>query len=72
LAKEEFSMEAFATQRLTDVTVCFLGFKCKDCENNEVTATEVEYCIASGFVRIVTAETVYVTHISNVVLKTKA
>jgi hypothetical protein len=65
-------MEPFATQKQTNVTVCFLGYKCKDCENNEVAALEVEYCIASGFVRIVTAETVFVTHISNVVLKTEA
>jgi hypothetical protein len=65
-------MGPFATQQLNNVTVCFVNTKCKDCENNEVSATEVEYCIASGFVRIVTKETVYVTHISNVVLKTKA
>ena len=65
-------MGPFATQKLTDVTVCFLGCTCKDSKNNEVSAQEVEYCIASGFVRIVTTETVYVTHISNVVLKTDA
>jgi hypothetical protein len=63
----------FATQKMTNVTVCFKYFKCKDFEkNNEVSALEVEYCIASGFVRIVTSDTVYVTHISNVVLKTQA
>jgi hypothetical protein len=65
-------MEPFATQKMTDVNVCFMGTKCRDCENNEVNAHEVEYCIASGFVRVVTSDTVYVTHISNVVLKTKA
>ncbi len=63
-------MESFATQKITNATVCFIAGKCVNCENNEVTATEVEYCIASGFVRIITAETVYITHISNVVLKT--
>lgn len=65
-------MELFATQKMTNVTVCFVNTKCKDCENNEVDASEVEYCISSGFVRIVTLERTYVTHISNVVLKTKS
>jgi hypothetical protein len=69
---KELLMEPFATQKISNATVCFMGSKCTDYENNEVTATEVEYCIASGFVRIVTAETVYLTHISNVVMKTKA
>ena len=64
-------MENFATQKLTNVTVCFLGYKSKDRENNEINAMEVEYCISSGFVKIVTSETIYVTHIGNVVLKTK-
>jgi hypothetical protein len=62
----------FVTQKMTDVNVCFVAAKCQNCENNDVNAKEVEYCIASGFVRIVTADTVYVTHISNVVLKTQA
>jgi hypothetical protein len=65
-------MDLFATNKMTDVTVCFLGKMCKDGASNEVIAQEVEYCIASGFVRIVTTETVYVTHISNVTLQTKA
>ena len=65
-------MELFATQKIMNVTVYFMGGKCTSCENNEVDAQEVEYCIASGFVQIRTAETVYLTHISNVVLKTKA
>lgn len=64
-------MEPFATQKITDVRVCFVASKCTGCESNEVTAKEVEYCIASGFVNIVTDETIYLTHISNVVLKTK-
>ncbi len=62
----------FATQKMTNVNVCFVNAKCQSCENNEVNAKEVEYCIASGFVRISTADAVYVTHISNVVLKTQA
>ena len=61
----------FVTQKMTDVNVCFISAKCQTCENNEVNAKEVEYCIASGFVRIITADAEYVTHISNVVLKTK-
>lgn len=65
-------MKEFATNKMTNVDVCFVQTKCSNCENNEVHATEVEYCIASGFVRIVTADTVYTTHISNVVLKAKA
>ena len=63
-------MDLFATQKMTDVTVCFVNSKCKECDNNEVEASEVEYCISSGFVRILTLDKTYVTHISNVVLKT--
>jgi ribosomal protein S27E len=65
-------MEDFATNKMTDVKVCFVNTKCADCENNEVVAKEVEYCIASGFVKIITDDTVYITHISNAVLKKKA
>lgn len=62
-------MKEFATNKITDVEVCLLGLN--DGKNEEVTATEVEYCIASGYVRVITADKVYITHISNVVLKTK-
>ncbi|BBM86399.1 hypothetical protein [Candidatus Uabimicrobium amorphum] len=59
-------METFMTQKMSDVTVCFVA------NNSEVKAQEVEYCISSGFVRISTSDEVQITHISNVVLKTKA
>jgi hypothetical protein len=58
----------FATNIIKDVWVCFLAEKCANCENNYVEASEVEYCIASGFVRIVrkSDQRTWITHISNV------
>ncbi len=58
----------FATNIVKDVEVCFLAEKCSSCENNHMLASEVEYCIASGFVRIVRKEDgrTWITHISNV------
>jgi len=61
-------MNAFATNVLKDVKVCFLAAKCTECGNNEIDAEWVEYCIASGFVQIRQKETnrTWITHISNV------
>lgn len=63
-------MNEFATKKMVDVDVSILG--ANDGKNEEVSAKEVEYCIASGYVCITTTENTYITHISNVVLKTKA
>ncbi len=61
-------VNGYATQVAKNAKVCFLGFKCRDCENNEIEAEEVEYCIASGFVRIRQKNTprTWITHIHNV------
>jgi|GEM_PF-1004649 hypothetical protein len=58
----------FATNILKNVHVCFLANKCATCENSDMEASEVEYCIASGFVRIVRQGDgrTWITHISNV------
>ncbi len=45
-------MDGYATHGVKKAKVCFLGFKCRGCESNEIEAAEVEYCIASGLVRI--------------------
>ncbi len=60
----------FATNVIQNATVCFLAGKCSGCENNEVQAKEVEYCIASGFVRVERASDgrTWITHISNVAI----
>ncbi len=67
-------MNAFATNLLKDVKVCFLAAKCTECNNNEIEAEQVEYCIASGFVRIEQKGTkrIWITHISNVSLQFEA
>ena len=64
-------MNAFATNLLKDVKVCFLATKCAECSNNEIEAEPVEYSIASGFVRIEQTETtrIWITPISNVSLQ---
>ena len=66
--------DAFATNLLKDVKVCFVAAKCSNCPNNELEAEEVEYCIASGFVRIKQKETnrLWITHISNVTLQVES
>lgn len=60
----------FATNVLQNATVCFLAGKCAGCENSEIQAKEVEYCIASGFVRVVRESDgrTWITHISNVAI----
>ena len=63
-------MKEFATNKKTNVDVCILGYD--DGKNVEVNAKEVEYCIASGYVQVITDDKVYITHISNVVLKMQA
>jgi len=67
-------MDGFATNVVKDAKVCFLGVKCRDCANNEIDADEVEYCIASGFVRIRQKNTrrIWITHISNVSIQVEA
>jgi len=67
--KKMKQFEEFVTNKFKDVHVCMLGYETEDGANKEVSASEVEYCIASGYVKIVSTENVYVTHISNVVIK---
>lgn len=64
-------MNAFATNRIQDVKVCFVAAKCAECPNSEIEAEEVEYCISSGFVQIQQKGTkkIWITHISNVSLQ---
>ncbi len=60
----------FATNVLHDARVCFLAGKCAGCDNNEIDAAEVEYCIASGFVRVQRRGDgrTWITHINNVAI----
>jgi hypothetical protein len=64
-------MNEFATNLLKDVKVYFLASNCTEGGLSEIEAEQVEYCIASGFVRIQQKETkrIWITHISNVSLQ---
>lgn len=59
-------MSLFATNVIKNAAV-FLKGGCTKCASEAVQAEEVEYCIASGFVRVKEAgsKREWITHISN-------
>lgn len=65
-------MSLLATNVIKNASVYLKG-GCTKCANEAVKADEVEYCIASGFIRIKEAgsKREWITHISNATIMTE-
>ncbi len=65
-------MSQFATNVIKNASVYLKG-GCTKCADEPVKAEEVEYCIASGFIRITEAgsKRKWITHISNATIMTE-
>lgn len=65
-------MSLFATNIIQNAAVYLKG-GCTKCVEEPVKADEVEYCIASGFIRIKEADSKreWITHISNATILTE-